>query len=256
MTMRKWILCVVMLLSVTAWADGSGEWWNYYDPVENPDRPDEGILGGERDTPHEVNRERSSRERGGIELTVGAISDVASELHSRAGDATQTLQWWQSFRDGMEALNELDRALDRSIEDDGDGPRVPSSCIRQEGCHECFRDAYARVNFVRLTLERLRTIHSRTINFIEHWESFGDSVAPIHGMSGLAWQSSRAGIEQARKKFNETSMHKYEQLIGTMRAALEDVAVCEERHFDNPDWNSRYGFMYLQAVKTAYRPSE
>lgn len=201
--------------------------------------------------------------RSGLPASSDALLDALDELRgavesmnaplSQAGSA---LAAWQAWKDANEALSELDRELDAGMSDDGEGPAIPSSCVEAEdaACTSCFDAAYGRVNFARMTLARLRSIHARTIQYIKAQQSFGDSVAPIHGMSGLAWQSSRAGIEESRKRFNANSMDKYNQLVGTMQSALQDVAECEATHFGNPDWYSRYGFMYLQAVKTAYEP--
>lgn len=165
---------------------------------------------------------------------------------------------WLAWMEANRALSDLDEALDAGMTEDDEGPQVPSSCAAAEdaSCGPCFEAAYGRVNFVRMTLERLRSIHTRTINYIKAKESFGDTVAPVHGMSGLAWQASRAEIEASRAQFNANSVAKYEQLVDTMRAALGDVAQCEREHFDNPDWDSRYGFMYLQSIRTAYRPGD
>lgn len=193
---------------------------------------------------------------GALRNMLGDLRDAAGSMNAPFAHATTALGAWQAWRDANEALSDLDRTLDAGMAGDDSGPQVPSSCVDSEdaACAQCFQAAYDRVNFVRMTLERLRSIHSRTLRYIKAKEAFGDSVAPIHGMSGLAWQSSRAGIEQVRTSFNQSSMAKYRQLIETMEAALGDVARCEAEHFDNPDWNTRYGFMYLQAIRTAYEP--
>lgn len=174
---------------------------------------------------------------------------MGSDVGGAVGGVIGGLRAWQ---EANEALSELDRELDRSLADDGDGPQVPSSCAEDPDCNACFARAYERVNFARMVLARLKSIHTRVHAYIEAQKSFGDTVSPVHGISGLAWQYARRDIEQAKNDFDKTSQHKYDQLIGTMRSALDDVAACERDHFDNPDWNSRYGFMYLETVKAAY----
>jgi hypothetical protein len=248
-----WIAAAIaglMLPTLPAMADGT----YYLDPNPRPGRfqmPNEGAGGGP------VGGGAGSRL---FESTMNDLREGASASSSPFAGATSALNAWQAWRAANSALSDLDRELDAGMSGGGDGagPQVPSSCVDSDdpSCAACFQAAYGRVNFVRMTLERLRSIHARTINFIKAKEAFGDSVAPIHGMSGLAWQASRADIEKSRAQFNITSMNKYEQLIGTMEAALGDVATCERVHFNNPDWDTRYGFVYLQAIKTAYRPDD
>lgn len=183
--------------------------------------------------------------------TLAQVSD--NPFFSGAGSAMDA---WRAWTEANGALSALDAALDADLADDGDGPGVPSSCAGKPNCNECFERAYGRVNFARMTLARLKLIHGNTIRYIESQEAVGDAVSPIHGMSGLAWKYARADIERARDQFNRTSHAKHAQLIGTMRSALQDVARCEAQHYRNPDWDRRYGFMYLETVKAAYALGE
>jgi hypothetical protein len=187
------------------------------------------------------------------------ISSASSQLGSVASGANTALGRINAITDMFQALSDLDSELDsRRTSDDGAGPEIPSSCAgRADGaCSECFAKAYGEVNFTRNTLERLRTIHKRTIAFIKRAEGFGDSVSGIHGVSGLSWQYAKMDIEKARTKFNRTSRDKYEALIRNMKKALDMVSECEAKHFNNPDWYNRFGFMYYNFVKEAYAPSE
>ncbi|MBZ4421280.1 hypothetical protein [Myxococcus sp. RHSTA-1-4] len=163
---------------------------------------------------------------------------------------------FEAWRRLHEALSALDAELDRRMADGEGGPEVPSSCAEKADCNACFEAAYREVNFTRITLERLRSIHSRTISMIKWAEGFGDSVSSMHGVMGLSWQSSKAGIERQRAQFNQTTHAKYQDLLGNMRRGLDMVAECEANHFDNPDWYGRYGFMYMDFVRMAYRPSD
>jgi len=161
----------------------------------------------------------------------------------------------QSAMSMFGALSDLDRELSNRIQDDHSGPEVPSSCSGGGSgaqCAECFRRAYGEVNFTRITLERLRTIVSRTLAYIRAAEGFGDSVSGVHGISGLSWQYAKADVEKAKRDFIASSRTKYDGLIGNMRRALDMVAACERDNFHNPDWYSRYGFMYFQFVKESY----
>jgi hypothetical protein len=161
-----------------------------------------------------------------------AFVDEVNALGGAAGQAASVISAAQSARDVWQALDDLDAELDGQIGDDGAGPEVPSSCAENAACNECFERAYGEVNFVRNTLVRLRSIAQRTIKLITNAEGFGDSVSGIHGMSGLAWQASKAQIERAREQFNQTQF------------------------LNNPDWYNRYGFMYFNFIKESYQPPE
>jgi len=184
----------------------------------------------------------------------GEMSSASGQLGDVASGSSGSLDQINALTDMFQALSDLDSELDSRRGDDGNGPEVPSSCAGGEGaaCSECFAKAYAEVNFTRNTLERLRTIHRRTINFIKRAEGFGDSVSGIHGVSGLSWQYAKADIEKERAKFNRTSRKKYEGLTKNMRKALNMVSACEAEHFNNPDWYNRFGFMYYNFVREAY----
>jgi len=170
----------------------------------------------------------------------------------RAGTAATAFQQWEQTN---EALSDLDAELTSRLRDDGDGPDVPSSC-RDENCSECFRRAYGEVNFTRIVLERLRTISHLTLNYIKNAESLGDTTSGIHGVTGLAWQYAKVGVEQQKTEFNHATRAKYDALIANMRRALVMVDACEQNEFHNADWFNRYGFMYLNFVKDAYKPDE
>ena len=182
---------------------------------------------------------------------------VSPENLARAGEAAEgganTIELANQLVEAHHALSELDEALDGHIRDDHNGPDVPSSCATTSPtCAECFAAAYREVNFTRMTLERLRTIHSRTLAFIRAAEALGDTTSGIHGVAGLSWQYAKMGVEDGKRSFNATSRAKYEGLIQNMRRALDMVAVCERDNFHNPDWYSRFGFIYYDFVRDAY----
>jgi hypothetical protein len=182
---------------------------------------------------------------------------VSPENLARAGEAAEgaasTIELANQLVEAHSALSELDRALDEHLRDDHNGPDVPSSCATTSPtCAQCFAAAYREVNFTRITLERLRTIHSRTLAFIRAAEAVGDTTSGIHGVAGLSWQYAKVGVEEGKRSFNQTSRAKYEGLIQNMRRALDMVAACERDNFHNPDWYSRFGFIYYDFVRDAY----
>ena len=184
------------------------------------------------------------------------LGDRFTRWGELAGRGSTGIDIVQSALDAFQALSDLDDALADSIGNDGAGPEVPSSCAENAACNECFERAYADVNFVRNTLERLRTLSKLTIEYIQKSESFGDSMAGMTGIAALQWQVSKRDIEKERRNFNNTTREKYNQLIEAMRRNLQKVADCEQQHFNNPDWYNRYGFMYFNFIKEAYRPAD
>ena len=262
--MRTFVLSAFLLLCAThvARADGTaglGDFGSFLEGIQGPMPP----AAPNFPTPPAPSRSQTA----GGDVDPSAPMGIESAAHdilegaqatsapfAAAGSALSAFQAWQGYHG---ALSDLDAALSGRLEDSGDGPEIPTSCGEEsarEGCGECFARAYGEVNFTRIVLERLRTLVTATLKYIRSSESLGDTTSGIHGVSGLAWQYSKADIERARTGFMTTSREKYEQLIENMRRALQMVGDCEREHFDNPDWYSRYGFMYLQYVKTAYEP--
>ncbi|MBA3454275.1 MAG: hypothetical protein H0T42_14375 [Deltaproteobacteria bacterium] len=236
--MRALVLSLIMMVTTLAHADGTA------DPLDGVD--ESAVNVGEGDSP--LGQRLSER--------MGALQGALDDAGAAAGAASGVISGVGALTDLFQALSDLDGELDGRTGNDGAGPSVPSSCADNGACNECFTRAYGEVNFVRNTLERLRTISKRTIAFIQRAEGFGDSVSGVHGVSGLAWQYSKAGIEQERANFNRSTREKYNALIQSMQRNLQAVSECERQHFNNPDWYNRYGFMYFNFVKEAYQPAE
>lgn len=183
------------------------------------------------------------------------MSDLSGQMSDAANGVSNGLNVITQLTDTFSALSDLDHALQDSIRDDHSGPEVPTGCgggSASGACTECYTRAYNEINFVRNTLNRLRTILTRTLTYIRNAEGLGDSVSGIHGVSGLSWQYAKGGIEQTKAHLLQTSQAKYEALVQSMRHALDAVATCERTYFNNPDWYNRYGFMYFNFIKEAY----
>jgi len=183
----------------------------------------------------------------GIE-TWNSTSDVGNRIQSG-------LDLLDAVRDAFSPLSLGDAELDSRMTDVG-GPEVPTSCSGGEECAACYTRAYGEVNFTRATLERLRTIYRITTAYIQRAEGFGDSVSGVHGISGLSWQYAKGGIEQERATFNHLSHEKGKALLENMRRALDMVAECEAKYYNNPDWYNRYGFMYYNFIVETYNIPE
>jgi hypothetical protein len=151
------------------------------------------------------------------------------------------------------ALSPDDSAIQANT--DRAAPRVPSACAEQggSGCGACYSDAYAHLNRLRFNFEKLRAIGMGTENFVKRSIAFGDSASGIHGITGLAWQSERAKIEQSLVEFNKIYDRKYRELIGTAGEVLHQIGECEAKYLKNPDWYDRYGYIYYSFLEDRYR---
>jgi hypothetical protein len=132
-------------------------------------------------------------------------------------------------------------------------PSVPASCAGDATCGQCYQDAVRELNGMRLNLERLRCYYTAYKRFVDASIAFGDNASGIHAVTGLAWQSERAGIVEAMNSLNRTYDTKYAQMMPNLRAALEKVGRCESQYFHEPDWYARFGFVYYSFMSDRYK---
>jgi len=158
------------------------------------------------------------------------------------------------FLDKYDPLTKDDEDFDDAY-DDPTAPQVPSSCADSGNCGACFENAYENLNRQRFRLAKLERIYKSTKRMGKSAIAFGDNVSGIHGAAGLGWQlQGRKPIEESMKSFQQTSERKYEEIIGDLHGALQEVAVCEEEHYDEQDWYNRFGFIYYTFMAERYRP--
>jgi hypothetical protein len=181
----------------------------------------------------------------------GAIADQATTYADWLNTIIDAARDWGEFTDGYRHLNGDDAAYDPNYSPPG-SPEVPISCETEE-CMQCYERSVNRINFVRQTFERLRAIYSSTTKMANAAIAFGDTTSGIHAVTGLAWQSSKIGIMQELEKLGKTYDEKYTGLLATLQSALQDMAKCEQEHFDNPDWYNRFGFIYYTFMADRYR---
>lgn len=157
----------------------------------------------------------------------------------------------RDFGEAYSPLNPDDERFDPDYSPPG-MPDVPISCGENAECQSCYARAQHNVNFVRVQFEKLRAIHDWTRSFTDAAIAFGDDVSGIHGAMGLAWHAERRGIQKSFESFGKTYDTKYEQLLGSLKRSLDQMAECEATHFDTPDWYSRFGFIYYQFMASRY----
>lgn len=130
-------------------------------------------------------------------------------------------------------------------------PSIPSFCTTNE-CNQCFSDARAALDENRYTFEKLRTIYTCTKNFTDSAIAFGDNVSGYHGVSGLAWQSQRVGIQKSVKDLQKAYDKKFIELLSRQKELLLELNDCEAQH-GIPDWYDRFGYLFYEFTKMNYR---
>jgi hypothetical protein len=152
----------------------------------------------------------------------------------------------------FEVLSPEDQAYDEDYDPPG-MPELPLQCAESEKCAACFEPAYARLTAVRIRFEKLRRVYQWTKSYKERAFALGDSTAGIAGLAGLAWVGKRVELEKMYKQFEASVDDKYEELIQELRAALDEIAGCEEEVYGEEGWYNRYGFIYYQFMADRYR---
>jgi len=184
----------------------------------------------------------------------GKLGDAATPfefMNTATGTAESALNWWNEHRD----FTPEDEGINPDYSPDG-SPTLPVGCMmgeNAEACTQCYADAQGRLNGSRRLLERLRGLYEGTKRYVDASVSFGDNVSGIHAVTGLAWQTERRTIMREFENFEKTHEDKRRGMMEGLRAALDAVAACEATYFNNPDWFSRYGFIYYQFMEARYR---
>ena len=135
-------------------------------------------------------------------------------------------------------------------------PELPVGCGMSEqaaACLQCYAAAQGHLQGMMLLLERLRASYDSTKRYVDAAISFGDNVSGIHAVSGLSWQTQRRGIVRQFEQFGRTYEGKREEMMSSLRRALDEINACEAQYFSNPDWFSRYGFVYYQFMDSRYK---
>ena len=181
--------------------------------------------------------------------SAGKAGKAADQVSKSAKDAQGLIDLFQSYQ----GLSTKDKEFDPNDNPPG-SPEVPASCqdASTGGCQSCYAEAYESLNKARFDLERLRAVRGSTEEFYRASTSFGDNVSGIHGVAGLAWQAERRKIEASFKNFQGVYVKKHGQLMGNLKAALEKIAVCEAKFYNEPDWYNRFGFMYYTFMESRY----
>jgi hypothetical protein len=179
---------------------------------------------------------------------LGALAKGSGWLGVALKSATAGANLLKTF----EPLTAEDKGYDPNYNPPG-SPQIPSKCAGADVCGACFQSAYDELNTVRYRFEKLRRVYQSTKAFTNAGLSFGDNTASIHGITGLAWQTERRKIEQSLRNLDTSYDEKYAELAGALQKAVEHVGQCEAQHFNEPDWYTRYGFIYYSFMADRYK---
>ena len=159
----------------------------------------------------------------------------------------------------MEEMEEKADALDPNNPGDGPDynppgqPEVPISCGGNTDCTNCYKAANKKLDSLRANFEKLRLIYKETDDFTKAALAFGDGAAGSTGFAALEWNHQRGIIKNSFKAFEKAYRKKYNELLDKLKAALQEVAVCEQKYFGEKDWYARYGYMFHSFIALHYQ---
>jgi hypothetical protein len=182
----------------------------------------------------------------------GVLKDVIKPTGS-IPDIGKTLEHITKAGDLSETLDPTDKNAQHDYSPPG-MPTMPIACenMKNNDCETCYKDAYEELNDLRRYFEQLRAIYVETDKFTKASIAFGDSIAGSVGVGGLEWMAQRSKIQNSFKTFKKAYKKKYNELLGRLEKVLQEIAKCEDQYFDNKDWYSRYGFMFLNFIAVHY----
>ncbi len=205
-----------------------------------------GISGGQYEAwlRHQGEQNRSGGWQAASEI--GAGLKRLGSLGSKVGKAVGT---YNAANNAYKAYTDLNGCINR-VPPKG-MPRVPSFC-ETDDCESCFVDARRRFNQNRYTFEKLKAIYQCTRSFTDAAIAFGDNVSGYHGVSGLAWQSQKGGINKSIQELVKAYDKKYAELLETQHEILMELDGCEAEHGIS-DWYDRFGYLYFEFTKMNYQ---
>jgi hypothetical protein len=226
-----------------------------------------------REAAERANAVREAR-RAGVASALGRVDTEAARVAAALGSADEVAETLQQLEEiatsqgaprTARAAAAARRLLERSgLVDPADAahepreapdgqPDVPSSCEGNPACQQCYGEAMDKLDNTRYRLERLRAIYSSTYSWAKGKIAFADGVSGFHGMSALAWQKYKIGVMQSLKNLDGNYDNKYAELMEALLDNLQGISSCEARIMNVPDWYDRFGFVYYQFMKDAYK---
>ena len=190
------------------------------------------------------NEERDARDAGGR-----SGADQGVQLANWGVGVVQTggefLRNWQALDD--------ETAECGAAYTDSSAPTIPSMCADKPDCEACYAEATRKIDFNRFYIERARCITVTNVKMANSAMAFGDSTSGIHGVAGLSWQlQGKPQIKEAVESLQKTYVNKAGQYLSNLDEALHDLGKCEAKYYSEDDWYQRYGWIYLNFMKSKY----
>lgn len=186
----------------------------------------------------------------------GLVDDAMGGMAGAHEAATSAADAAATAMEGHDAMTDLDRELDGALDQPEPGtPPVPASCVGREGCEECFGRVYEQLARSRILLARARSLFDATHRFANAAQAVGDNLAPSTREAAFVWEMQKPRIAASLGNFNAAYDRKIADMLAALRRTLQEIGECEERFYNNPDWYTRFGFIYYEFMKSRYQRS-
>jgi hypothetical protein len=179
-------------------------------------------------------------------------NEAVDELLSDINDGYDAYQKGQDLMDQWESLDAREADCGSNYQADA-GPTVPSQCAESEDCMRCYGDAVRAIDFNRFYIERARCITAANVRMANSAMAFGDSSSGVHGVMGLSWSlGGKPQIEQAVADLKRTYTRKANDYLFEIDRSMKKLGQCEAEHFGERDWYQRYGWLYVNFMRSKY----
>lgn len=175
----------------------------------------------------------------------GAMLDGMETIITSGGSVSD-------MRDGTATLSSTECVPDFTQDLSQD---VIVSCNEEPSCIDCFEKSYAKVNFYRRQLARLRCIYNNTKTYKDAAVALGDNTSGIHAMSGMAWQKERVTIMNTYKNMQKTYDAKSTQFLEGLYDSLQELNTCMYIAGEN-NWYTKSGFIYFEFMQERYKRAD
>jgi hypothetical protein len=192
-----------------------------------------------------------------------AIADMLEQLKAFLEHQESVKDFWES----LQALSNGEAVPDMS----NTGPSLPSSCLEPDwkvrpedravganstyGSCQCMSTAVGKLRANRQMLEKLRILVANQKNFVDKATALGNSFSQLHTVLGLQWIGiKKESIDEPYAQFKTISNQKHKALMDAIEKDLKDISDCEAK-LGEPDWYTKYGFMYYEFLYAAYKPA-
>jgi len=204
----------------------------------------------ERD--YHANRERQAQQAAQTAESQSTVNENLARPFEWANAGIATIHSAQELYQAYQGLTSFDTTcIDISA---AGAPPVPSGCAENEStCGQCYKDAYHELGHARLKLETLRCIYQATKRFADKSIAFGDSASGVHALVGLEWQTQKKKIEESVDQLNNSYDRKLAEFLPMLKDSLEHVGRCEQQFMNEPDWYTRFGFIYFTFMNDRYK---